>query len=239
MGRASFGLFGASGFGQTQLQVGGRIRADSRHLGMYLSVPVGRALFADVSALYGESDNTVQRTQVLPWGVVRGNGLVETKEWLLQVGLGGQLFGGSSRWSVVPSVRVAYAGVHQDSALERGAGELGVGTRSKRDGTLFTRTGVDVAREGRVLRVPVRVTGSAAWVHDFASDLRRLGMSWQGAQDTPWSLTADRRLRDALRLGMSLELGLGERRTLRLYGEQELMQGLNLFRGGVTFTIGF
>jgi hypothetical protein len=38
---------------------------------------------------------------------------------------------------------------------------------------------------------------------------------------------------------LALELGVGERRTLRLYGEQEFLQGRNLFRGGISFTIGF
>jgi hypothetical protein len=44
---------------------------------------------------------------------------------------------------------------------------------------------------------------------------------------------------DTLRLGGSIELGLGDRRTLRLYGEQEFLQGKNVFRGGINFTIGF
>jgi hypothetical protein len=42
-----------------------------------------------------------------------------------------------------------------------------------------------------------------------------------------------------LRVGGALELGVGDRRTLRLYGEQEFLQGKNVFRGGVNFTIGF
>jgi hypothetical protein len=36
-----------------------------------------------------------------------------------------------------------------------------------------------------------------------------------------------------------LEIGLGERRTLRLTGEEEFQQNTQILRGGVTFTIGF
>jgi hypothetical protein len=54
-----------------------------------------------------------------------------------------------------------------------------------------------------------------------------------------WTVSSGRGAADTLRVGGSIEVGLGDRRTLRLYGEQEFLQGNNVFRGGLNFTIGF
>jgi hypothetical protein len=42
-----------------------------------------------------------------------------------------------------------------------------------------------------------------------------------------------------LRLGASIEVDLSDRRKIRVYGEQEFLQGNEILRGGVTFSIGF
>jgi hypothetical protein len=98
---------------------------------------------------------------------------------------------------------------------------------------------LDVSREGRIGSVPTRLSASAAWVHDFAADPRRLGVRWLGEPGTSWTISSGRRSADSVRLGASLEIGLGERRTLRLTGEEEFQQNTQILRGGVTFTIGF
>jgi hypothetical protein len=240
MGRATFGMFGASGTSRTQINLqNSSVRADSWHLGMYLSFPLGQRLFGDVSGFYGEAENLVRQTQALPGGAMAGRVLMQTEEWMLQAGVGGQAAPKGSRWSVVPSVRVAYAGMHFEKANIEGLGALGMRSDAKWNGTVLSRSGLDVAREGKLGRIPVRSTASLAWVHDFNADPRRLGVAWQGLPSERWSISSSKQAQDTLRLGGAVEVGLSERRTLRLYGEQEFLQGNNVLRGGINFTIGF
>jgi hypothetical protein len=98
---------------------------------------------------------------------------------------------------------------------------------------------MDVAREGRLFRLPVRMTGSAAWVHDFRTESRDMSVAWRGLEAGRWSVSGGRTASDLLRVGGALEFGIGDRRTLRLYGEQEFLQGNNVLRAGINFTIGF
>jgi len=248
-GALTLGLLGALGTSSTQMnQPGASITSESWHLGLYMSAPLMGRVFVDGSFVFGEGENVLKRTQTVPitdeYGTLStlslaGRTRMMNQEWLVQLGVGAQLAAAGSRWSMVPTLRAAYAGVRQPGAHESGAGSLGIESDSKWNGTVLTRTGLDIAREGRLGTVPVRATGSAAWVHDFAADSRRLGVKWQGVDAAPWTISSARRSADVLRLGLSLELGLGERRTLRLYGEQEYVQNMKILRGGVTFTIGF
>jgi hypothetical protein len=243
-GRATFGMMGASGTATTQLnQPNSSVRSTSWHLGMYMSMPVGQRLFADVSGFYGEAENVIKQNQLAVNGgtfsMLPGRAFMETQEWLMQAGLGGQLAREGSRWSLVPSARLAYTGMHFGKSRVEGVGPLGIKSDSKWNATVLSRLGMDIAREGKLLRVPVRVTGTAAWVHDFMAESRELGVAWQGLEAGRWTVSSQRSVSDTLRLGGSIELGLGDRRTLRLYGEQEFLQGKNVFRGGINFTIGF
>jgi len=239
-GQLTLGLMGGAGTGSTQMnQPNSKITSDSWHLGLYMSQPLGRRVFMDTAAFYGESENEIKRTQVLPTGTVSGRGRMLSQEFLLQAGLGAQLAASGSPWSIVPSARIAYAGVHQNSATEERAGSVGVRSNAKWNSTALSRTGLDVSREGRIGRLPTRMSANAAWVHDFAVDPRKLGVRWLGEQGSTWTISSGRRAADALKLGVSLEIGLGDRRTLRLYGEQEFQQNAKISRGGVTFTIGF
>jgi autotransporter-associated beta strand protein len=240
LGQLTLGLMGGAGTGSKQMnQPNAKISSDNWHLGLYMSQPLGRRVFMDMAGFYGESENEIKRTQVLPTGTVSGCGRMLSQEFLLQAGLGAQLAASGSPWSIVPSARIAHAGVHQNRATEEQAGSLGVRTNAKWNSTALSRTGLDVSREGRIGRVPTRMSASAAWVHDFAVDPRKLGVRWIGEQGSTWTISSGRRAADALKLGVSLEIGLGDRRTLRLYGEQEFQQDAKITRGGVTFTIGF
>ncbi|RFC44792.1 MAG: Autotransporter beta-domain-containing protein, partial [Verrucomicrobia bacterium] len=240
-GSLTLGLMGAVGSGSEQMNLtGAHISTDAWHLGIYMSSPLAWRLFLDVSGFYGEGDNTIRRTQNIPGlGVVQSRVKALTQEWLLQVGMGAQLAPTASRWSIVPSVRVAYAGMKQSGILEDGAGSLGVRTDAAVQGTFMTRTGLEVATEWRLGRLPVRTSGGAAWVHDFDAGPRSVGVRWQGASDVPWAISSGKQTSDTLRAGLSFELGLGDRRTLRLYGEQEFLQGNRVLRGGVNYSIGF
>jgi hypothetical protein len=250
-GRATFGVMGGAGSGNTQFnRTGASVRSTSWHMGMYLSLPVTQRLFADVSGFYGEVDNVIHQKHlsVDANGITTrpGRAFMETQEWLLQVGVGGQMAREGSRWSLVPSARLAYTGMHFGKSrmdgfdgLQLNSGTLGIRTKSKWNATGLSRVGLDVAREAKLLRMPVRVTGSAAWVHDFNAAPRELGVAWNVLQQDSWSVSSGRSASDMLRVGGALELGIGDRRTLRLYGEQEFLQGKNVFRGGINFTIGF
>jgi len=248
-GALTLGLLGALGTSSTQLnQPSSTVTSESWHLGLYLSTPVVGRVFADGGFFFGGGENVIKRTQTLPttdsFGTpsvlsLSGRTRIMNQEWLVQLGGGAQLAPTGSKWSVVPTVRVAYAGVRQEGGRESGALSMGIVSDPKWNGTVLTRTGLDISKEGRVGRVPVRATGNAAWVHDFEADPRRLGVRWQGLDSVPWMISSERRSADVLRLGVSLELGLGERRTLRLYAEQEYLQNTKVLRGGVTLTIGF
>jgi hypothetical protein len=243
-GRATFGMLGGAGTASTQINLpNSSVRSTSWHMGMYMSVPVGQRLFADVSGFYGEAENVIRQTQrafssgtltMLP-----GRAFMETQEWLLQGGVGGQLARPGSRWSLVPSVRFAYTGMHFGKSRVEGVGPLGIRSDSTWNATVLSRAGMDIAKEGRIGRLPVRVTGSAAWVHDFMAESREMSVAWRGLEAGRWNISSGRNASDTLRLGGAVEFGIGERRTLRLYGEQEFLQGRNVLRGGVNFTIGF
>ena len=248
-GTLTLGWLGALGTSSTQMNnPGSSITSESWHLGLYMSTPVTDRIFADGSFIFGEGENVLKRTQTLPttdeFGTPSTLSLASrttmlNQEWLVQLGMGAQMGPAGGRWSIVPTVRIAYAGVRQQKARESGALSMGIESESSRNGTVLSRTGLDIAREGRLGPVPVRATGSAAWVHDFAADPRRLGVRWQGVDAVPWMISSERRSADVLRLGFSLEFGLGDRRTLRLYGEQEYLQNTKVLRGGVNFTISF
>jgi outer membrane autotransporter protein len=248
-GALTLGVMGILGTAQSQMrQPGASLTSESWHLGMYLSAPVRERVFVDGLAFVGAAENTLTRTQTLPrtdeFGTptlvnLPGRTRLTSQEWLAQLGLGVQVAPPESRWMLVPSLRVAYAGVHQNKARESGAGSLGVATDSKTYGTVLTRTGIDLAVEGHLGRLPFRVTSSAAWVHDFATHPRRLEVRWQGVDSVPWSVSGAPQSTDLLRLGFALECGLGDRRSLRLFGEQEFLDSRRTLRGGATFTVHF
>jgi outer membrane autotransporter protein len=249
IGMLTLGFLGAVGTGQSQMpRLAASMASESWHLGMYLSSPVLERMFVDGVFFMGEAENTLNRAQTLPvsdeFGVpslvrLSSRTRVMSHEWFAQLGVGAQVAPEGSRWKLVPSMRVAYAGVHQHKARESGAGSLGVDVKSRTNGTFLTRTGIDLSREGHLGPLPFRITSSAAWVHDFATDPRRLEVHWQGAGSVPWSTEGERRTADFFRFGASLECGLGDRRSLRLYGEQEYADRRRVLRGGVTFTVGF
>jgi hypothetical protein len=200
-GRATFGMMGASGTATTQLnRPNSSVRSTSWHLGTYLSMPLGQRLFADASGFYGEAENVIRQTQLAlnsgTFTMLPGRAFMETQEWLLQAGLGGQLAREGSRWSLVPSARLAYTGMHFGKARVEGVGPLGIQSSAKWNATVLSRIGMEIAREGKVLRLPVRVTGTAAWVHDFMADPRELKVAWRGLETGRWTVSNGRSAAD-------------------------------------------
>jgi hypothetical protein len=129
--------------------------------------------------------------------------------------------------------------MHFGKSRLEGAGPLGIQSDSKWDATVLSRAGMDIAREGRLGQTPVRVTATAAWVHDFLPGSRQMSMAWTSMEQPRWTISGGRNPSDAVRVGGAFELGVGDRRTLRLYGEQEFLQGRKVLRAGVNFTVGF
>jgi hypothetical protein len=250
-GKLTLGFMGGVGTGTTQLNTpNSKVTSDSWHLGIYMSAPLTTRVFADTMMVFGEGDNEIRRSLTLPVMDSLGNVSMTSlnsrtrsisHEWLVQLGLGAQLAAPGSTWSVIPSLRFAYAGVSQGAVTEKmdALNSLGIKSDAKTNGTVLMRSGIEIAKDGHLGALPLRSSANAAWVHDFFVDPRRLGMRWQGVESASWMINTERRSADALRLGAAFELGLGDRRTLRLYGEQEYLNSTKVFRGGVTFTIGF
>ncbi|NBV84730.1 MAG: autotransporter outer membrane beta-barrel domain-containing protein, partial [Verrucomicrobia bacterium] len=239
-GRLTLGFFGACGTASSQMNLPtSSISSDSWHLGMYMSSPLAWRMFVDVTAFYGEADNIIRSTEQVGGVNYSTRAKTETQEWLTQVGMGAQLAPTGSLWSIVPSIRFAYAGVHQAGMTETGAGELGIIADQRWNATALSRMGLDISKEGKLFKRPVRASLLAAWVHDFAASGRTLGVRWQGAADIPWTISSQARSADSLRLGSSVEFTLGARRTMRLYAERDFSEGNRALTGGVTFTIGF
>jgi len=111
------------------------VSSDNWHLGLYAGTPLTDRVFADFSAFYGEDFSTIKRTQQLAdgsgdWtrhGVDRGMDGADG-DW--------DAVGALRRdaWSLVPTVRLAYAGSHQGSGREEGAGAFNVVTWTSRVG---------------------------------------------------------------------------------------------------------
>jgi outer membrane autotransporter protein len=250
-GKLTLGFMGGLGSASAQVnQSNAKISSDSWHLGLYMSTPLVDNLFADTMMFYGQGENVITRTQNLPYLDQNGDPTtlslsskttVQNQEWLVQLGVGAQLAAPGSSWSIVPSLRFAYAGVSQGAATEKMSSfeTLGIKADAASNTTILMRTGLEVAKDSMLGKFPVRTAANAVWVHDFSAGSRLLGVRWQGAESAPWSISTEQAGTDVLRVGGSVEMGVGERRTLRLYGEQEFLNATKIFRGGVSFTIGF
>ncbi|MEY5026926.1 MAG: hypothetical protein RLZZ244_2454, partial [Verrucomicrobiota bacterium] len=239
-GRLTLGLFGVMQTGGLQLSgPSGSVRSESWHVGGYGTLPLGERLFADAMAVYGEDESEVKRTQWLPDGVVNSRGRSRSREWMLQLGGGMQLGPSGGLWSLVPSMRVAYLGARQAGVREEGGGAFGVSTGAATHGTLLSRTALEAARELRIGGLPIRVAGNVEWVHNFHSDPRGTRVRWQGDESRLWEISSARSRRDSVRFGVSLELVVADRKTLRIYGEHEFFRRAQGSQFGLSFAVGF
>jgi outer membrane autotransporter protein len=239
-GDAVIGLLGGAGGSQTQLALQtAKVSADTWHAGAYSSTNLGSRFFLSAAALYGQAENTVRRT--VPFGPeeVTTHSKMESQEWLAQVGVGAQLTADDSSWRVIPTLQVVHAEVNLESVLESGLGEMGSQTRASRNSMTFSRIGLDVAKEVKAGGLPVHLGVNAAWVRQFETDPLQMEAQVQSGGIEAWTIQSGALAGDALRLGGFLELELNERRRIRVYGEEEFLQGSRIIRGGVTFSIGF
>jgi hypothetical protein len=122
---------------------------------------------------------------------------------------------------------------------ETGAVGLGVDVAGYSNSTAIGRMGFELGRDWRIQGVPLRTRASVSWIHDFEVDPRSLGVHLQASPENDWEVTSEERSSNALRAGISAEVGLSERRTLRIYGEQQIQQNRRVLNGGVTVIIVF
>jgi hypothetical protein len=239
-GDAVIGLLGGAGGSQTQLALQtAKVSAETWHAGAYSSAKLGQRIFLSTAALFGQAENTVRRTVPLGPQEVTTHSKMESQEWLAQVGVGAQLTAEDSSWKVIPTLQVVHAEVNLESVLESGLGEMGSQTRASRHSMTFSRIGLDVAKEVKAGGLPVRLGVNAAWVRQFETDPLQIEAQVQSGGIEAWTIQSGALAGDALRLGGFLELELNERRRIRVYGEEEFLQGGRIIRGGVTFSIGF
>jgi outer membrane autotransporter protein len=234
-----FGLVGGAGGGQTQMALqSATVSAETWHAGGYSSVPFGSRFFLSAGVLYGQALNTGNRTVPLGPDQVTARSKQESQEWLTQLGVGALLTAPDSSWRVIPTLQVVHAELNLESVLESGLGAMGSQTQKAGYAMSFSRIGLDVAKEIRGGAMPLRFGGNVAWVRQLKSDPLDLEARLQGGPES-WSLPGAPVSGDALRLGASIEVDLSDRRKIRVYGEQEFLQGNEILRGGVTFSIGF
>ena len=239
-GAAVVGLLGGAGGSQTQLSLQtAKVSADTWHAGAYSSANIGSHLFLSAAALYGQAENTVRRT--VPFGPEEftTHSKMESQEWLAQVGIGADLTPEDSSLKVVPTLQVVHGVLNLESVLESGLGEMGSQTLASRQSMTFSRVGLDVAKGFSVGSFPVRFGVNAAWVHQFETEPLKLEAQLQDGVSEAWSIQGAALDGDAFRMGGFLEVELHERRSIRVYGEEEILQSGRIFRGGVTFSIGF
>ena len=87
--------------------------------------------------------------------------------------------------------------------------------------------------------LPLRVSGSLEWLHDFAVEPRKIAVRWNGADAETWSQSGSRGKADFLKAGLSFDVGLSEVATIRIYAEQQFQKNGPATQFGVTYTIGF
>ncbi|MEY5026779.1 MAG: hypothetical protein RLZZ244_2307, partial [Verrucomicrobiota bacterium] len=239
-GRLTLGLMGARGTGGAQF--GGpnaSVSSDHWHVGAYAGLPLTGRLFADVAAFYGEDSSVMKRVQLLPVGAFSSRARMEGQEWWVQTGMGMQLAPQCSAWTLVPTARLAYAGVRQGGSAEEGAGSFNLQTDAQTHGTLLSKLTLEGAREVRIQGMPLRLSGNVTWTHDFLVDPRRTGVRWAGAAEDGWSLSGERGRADAVRFGLALEFGISDRKTLRLAADHEFFRRAQGTQFSAGFTIGF
>ena len=135
-------------------------------------------------------------------------------------------------------MRVAYAGSRQGPITESGSGALNIHSNSLTSHNLFLRSGLEGSKEWRFRGIPIRSSAHAEWIHNFTSKSRPLDVHWEGQPSTPWSISSTRGQPDTIKLGAALEIGISDRKTIRIYSEHEFFKQGSSTYFGATLSIG-
>jgi len=241
-GSLTLGLLGSVGTGSNHLNSpDSSIISDSWHAGLYTSLPLNERAFFDATFLYGQADNLVKRPLPYLTDATGARGTVLSQEWLLQVGVGLQLTPKQTDWTALLSAKFAYGSIHVVGVSESGVGALGMDAAGHSDPTLLSRLEFEVSRQWMIHDIPIRASASIAWTHDQRTNSKSVSVHLQGDPSLDWTVTSERYSENSLNLGAALEIGISDRRSLKIYGEQALQESASssIFRGGVSFTVGF
>jgi hypothetical protein len=241
-GLLTVGLLGSVGTGTDHINSpDSSIVSDSWHTGLYSSMPLNERAFLDAAFLCGQAENVVKRPLPYLADSTGARSTVLSQEWVLQMGMGLQMAPKQTDWSALLSAKFAYGSVHVGSVSESGVGALGMDAAGHSDPILLSRIGLEIVKESKVYGTPVRTAVSIAGTRDQKTDSKSVGVHLQGNPDLEWMVTSERYSPNSLNFGASIEIGVSDRRTLKIYGEQNIQPGSSggVSRGGVSFTIGF
>jgi autotransporter-associated beta strand protein len=235
-GKLTIGVFGSVGTSRDRfMSMGGQGRSDFWHAGIYGSANLGDGWFTDAMAMVGSADNTM--TQSLPGGGRRTSRFTST-EWLTSVGVG-RAIETQSGWRFVPNVRLLANGYKRGATKETGGNVEAMSVGKTSESAILTRMGLEASKAGKIGKIPVRFIATVDYQHDFNADSRRATSRLDGL-DNPVSSNPSRRRRDAIKVGGAIEGQIGDGKTMRIYGEQEMGGGgSKVTRFGVSFGIEF
>jgi autotransporter-associated beta strand protein len=235
-GKLTLGVFGSAGTTRDNfVALSGRGRTDFWHSGVYGSVNLGDGWFADANAMYGMADNMMSQRLT---GIGRRSSSFSSTEWLTSIGAG-RAIETESGWRFVPNVRLLANGYNRGATKETGANLEAMKVGRTAESAVLTRMGLEASKAAKVGKIPVRFIATVDYQHDFNADSRRATSRLDGF-DNPVSSNPSRRRRDAIKVGGAIEGQLGEGKTMRIYGEQEMGGGgAKVTRFGVSFGIEF
>jgi autotransporter-associated beta strand protein len=236
MGKLTIGVFGSVGTSRDNfVALSGRGRTDFWHVGVYGSANLGDGWFVDGGSMFGTADNMMSQT--IP-GLGRRSSTFTSTEWLTSVGVG-RAIETQSGWRFVPNVRLLANGYNRGATKETGASLEAMKVGRSAESAVLTRMGLEASKAAKIGKIPVRFIATVDYQHDFTADSRRATSRLDGF-DNPVSSGPSRRRRDAIKVGGAIEGQIGDGKTMRIYGEQEMGGGgSKVTRFGVSFGIEF
>jgi hypothetical protein len=139
----------------------------------------------------------------------------------------------------VPNVRLVANGYNRGATKETGASLEAMKVGRSSESAVLTRMGLEASKAAKIGKIPVRFIATVDYQHDFNADSRRATSRLDGF-DNPVSSGPSRRRRDAIKVGGAIEGQIGDGKTMRIYGEQEMGGGgSKVTRFGVSFGIEF
>jgi uncharacterized protein with beta-barrel porin domain len=210
-GTVTLGISGALGStSATFANSMGSVSTDSWHGGLYGQLPM-EVVVLDAGFSYGQADSTVKRDIYL--GSTRSK--IQSTEWVAQFGLSLPLRTDMESVTIVPTLHVMYTGYNQSAANEDALSGLEAKVGSASTNALLTKTGIQALKTMRVFGKPARLGASIDWLHNFNADRREVDVAL-GASAASARFQSSKAGADAIRAGLSGELGLTDRVWLRL-----------------------
>ncbi len=235
--RRSGGLtLGASGaVGGSSVNFGngpGALRAETWHVGMYGSAPVGSVVL-DGAVSYGNGENTLKPNALAPSRQVK----FKDAEWLAQLGLSVPLKSGSL--TVTPGVHLLSSGYKQEGFTDSETSPLAMKVAGKSFVANAAKTGVQTTKLSSVLGHAVRLSASADWLHYLENNRRQTDVLIGGSEDASIRADGSRVGSDSLGVGAAAEVSLTRRTTLRFNLLREIQNKEATTNGNLSLSVEF